>query len=220
MHVPLSQISREDTYIRISSSVPSFVQTYLPTMFAVLLSIHALNYTGFSGLVQVPAESKCGASLHRQRKCSQAGCLLVNGDLGESALEGGYMWESASPEKQGGTCTIFTLMCNPTLIQCCNRHHPRHQCTKHHPNKLLQKSPPLYIDVLGTTLIQCCNNHHPYTCVTGTTLDISVPSITLINCCKNHHPYTSVYQALPLYNAVTSTTLIHRCTKHHPYKLL
>jgi len=29
-------------------------------MFAVLLSTHALNYTGFPGLVQVAAESKCG----------------------------------------------------------------------------------------------------------------------------------------------------------------
>jgi len=52
-------------------------------MFAVLLSTHALNYTGFPGLVQVAAESECGASLHGHRKCSQAGCPLINGDLGE-----------------------------------------------------------------------------------------------------------------------------------------
>jgi len=50
----------------------------------------ALNYTSFPGLVQVAAESKCGASLHGRGKCFQAGCPLVNGDLGESALEGGY----------------------------------------------------------------------------------------------------------------------------------
>ena len=59
-------------------------------MFVVLLSTHALNYTGFPGLVQVAAESECGASLHRHRKCCQAGCPLVNGDLGESALEGSH----------------------------------------------------------------------------------------------------------------------------------
>jgi len=59
-------------------------------MFAVLLSTHALDYTGFPGVVQVAAESDCGASLHGHRKCSQAGCPLVNGDLGESALEGAY----------------------------------------------------------------------------------------------------------------------------------
>ena len=44
----------------------------------------------FPGLVQVAAESKCGTSLHGHKKCSQAGCALVNGNLGESALEGGY----------------------------------------------------------------------------------------------------------------------------------
>ena len=38
----------------------------------------ALNYTGFPGLVQVAAESECGASLHGHRKRSQAGCPLVN----------------------------------------------------------------------------------------------------------------------------------------------
>ena len=54
------------------------------------LSSNALNYTGFPGLVQVAAESECGASLHVHRKCSQAGCPLVNGDLDEMALEGGY----------------------------------------------------------------------------------------------------------------------------------
>ena len=58
-------------------------------MFAVL-SANALNYTGFPGLAQGTAESECGASLHGHRKCSQAGCPLVNGDLGEMALEGGY----------------------------------------------------------------------------------------------------------------------------------
>ena len=30
----------------------------------------------------------CGASLQGHRKCSQGGCPLVNGNLGESALEG------------------------------------------------------------------------------------------------------------------------------------
>jgi hypothetical protein len=50
----------------------------------------ALNYTVSPGLVQVAAESESGASLHGNRKCSQAGCPLVNSDLGESALEGGY----------------------------------------------------------------------------------------------------------------------------------
>ena len=59
-------------------------------MFKILLSTHALNYTGFPGLVQVMAESEYGASLHGHRKFSQAGCALVNGDLGESAPEGGY----------------------------------------------------------------------------------------------------------------------------------
>ena len=59
-------------------------------MFAVLLSTHALDYTGFPGLVQVAAESKCGVSLRGHWKCSQAGCPLVNGNLGESAHEGGY----------------------------------------------------------------------------------------------------------------------------------
>jgi hypothetical protein len=111
----LSQISREDAYIRISSSVSSFVQSFLSAMFAVLLSTHALSYIGFPGLVQVPAESEFGASLHGHRKCSQAGCLLVNRDLGEWALEGGYTCESASPEKQRGTRAIFTLTCNPAL---------------------------------------------------------------------------------------------------------
>jgi hypothetical protein len=99
----LSQISMEDSYLRISSSVCSFVQTFLPTIFAVLLSTHALNYTSFPGLVQVAAESECGASLHGHRKCSEAGSPLVNCDLGESVLEGGYMWQSASLEKQRGT---------------------------------------------------------------------------------------------------------------------
>jgi len=59
-------------------------------MFAVLLSTHAPNYTGFPVLVQVVAESDCGASLLGHSKCSQSGCPLVNGDLDESALEGGY----------------------------------------------------------------------------------------------------------------------------------
>jgi hypothetical protein len=86
-------------------------------MFAVLLSTTALNYTGFPGLVQVVAESECGASLHGHRKCSQTGCLLVNRDLGESALEGGYTYETTSPETQRGTRAIFTLTCNPNLIQ-------------------------------------------------------------------------------------------------------
>jgi len=72
--------------------------------------ICALNYTGFPGLVQVAAESECGASLHGHRKCSQAGCPLVNCDLGELALEGGYTYESTSPETQ-----IFTPTCNPSL---------------------------------------------------------------------------------------------------------
>jgi hypothetical protein len=84
-------------------------------MFVVLISTHALNYTGFPGLVQVAAESEFGASLHGHRKCSQAGCPLVYHDLGESALKGDYTWESASPEKQRGTRTIFTLTCNPAL---------------------------------------------------------------------------------------------------------
>ena len=55
-----------------------------------ILEICALNYTGFPGLGQVAAESECGASLHGHKKCSQAGCLPVNRDLGESALEGSY----------------------------------------------------------------------------------------------------------------------------------
>jgi hypothetical protein len=111
----LSQIAGEDSSIHISSSVSSFVQTFFPAMFTVLLSTHALNYTGFPGLVQVAAESKCGASLYGHRKCSQAGCLLVNCDLGVSALKGGYMLESTLPDKQRGTCMMFTLMCNPAL---------------------------------------------------------------------------------------------------------
>jgi len=73
------------------------------------------NYIGFPGLVQVAAESECGASLHGHRKCSQAGCPLVNGDLAESALERDYTYESASPETQRGTCATFTLTCNPVL---------------------------------------------------------------------------------------------------------
>ena len=73
----LSQISGEDSYIHISSSVSSFVQTFLPAMFAVLLSTHDVNYTGFLGLVQVAAESECDANLHGHRKCSQSGCPLV-----------------------------------------------------------------------------------------------------------------------------------------------
>jgi len=75
----------------------------------------ALNYTDFPGLVQVAAESECGASLHGHRKCSQAACPLVNCDLRESALEGGYTLESPSPEKQRGTRAMFTLTCNGTL---------------------------------------------------------------------------------------------------------
>jgi hypothetical protein len=59
-------------------------------MYAVLLSTYGLNYTGFPGQVQVVAESEYGASLHGHRKCSQAGCPLVNRDLCESAFEGGY----------------------------------------------------------------------------------------------------------------------------------
>jgi hypothetical protein len=102
-------------YIHISSSISSFDQTFFPAMFAVLLSTHALDYTGFPGLVHVAAESKCGTILHGHRKCSQAGCPLVNCDPGESALEGGYTLESMSPEKQRGTCAIFTLTCNPTF---------------------------------------------------------------------------------------------------------
>ena len=78
----------------------------------------ALNYTGFPGLVQVAAESECGASLHGHRKCSQAGCPLVYRDLGESTLEGGYTCEIASPEKQRGTRAMFTLTCIPTLRIC------------------------------------------------------------------------------------------------------
>jgi hypothetical protein len=73
----------------------------------------ALNYTDFPGLVLVAAESECGASLHGHRKCSQACSPLVNRDLGESALEGVYTWQSTSPEKQRGTRAMFTLMCNP-----------------------------------------------------------------------------------------------------------
>ena len=86
----LSQISGYDSYKHISPRVSSFVHTFFSAMFAVLLSTHALNYTGFPGLVQVAAESKCGASLHGHRKCLQVGCPLVNGDVGEAALEGGY----------------------------------------------------------------------------------------------------------------------------------
>jgi hypothetical protein len=48
-------------------------------------------------------------------KCSQAGCPLVYRDAGESAFEGGYMWESASPETQLGTRAMFTLTCNPAF---------------------------------------------------------------------------------------------------------
>jgi len=59
-------------------------------MFALLLSTHALIYTGLPGLVQVAAESECGASLHGHKKCFQTGCPLVNRGLGESALEGDY----------------------------------------------------------------------------------------------------------------------------------
>jgi hypothetical protein len=67
----------------------TLVQTFF-AMFAVLISTHPLNYNGFPGLVQVAAESECGASSHGHRKCSQAGSPLVYRDLGESALEGGY----------------------------------------------------------------------------------------------------------------------------------
>jgi len=84
-------------------------------MFTVLLSTHALNYTCFPGLVQVAAESECGASLHGHRKCSHAGCPLVNCELRESALEGGYTLESPSPEKERGTRAMFTLTCNATF---------------------------------------------------------------------------------------------------------
>ena len=59
-------------------------------MFAVLLSTHAANYTSIPDLVQVAAESVCGASLNAHRKCFEAGCAVVKGDLGESGLEGGY----------------------------------------------------------------------------------------------------------------------------------
>lgn len=111
----LSQTSRKNLYIHISSSVSSFVQTFLPAMFTVLVSTHALNYTSFPGLVQVAAVSECGASLHGHRKCSQTGSPLVNCDLGESALEGGYTWASTSPEKQRGTRVMFSLTCNPAL---------------------------------------------------------------------------------------------------------
>jgi len=104
-------------------------------MFAVLLSTHALDYTGFPGLVHVAAESECGTILHGHRKCSQAGCLLVNCDPGESALERGYMLESASPEKQRGTHVMFTLTCNPTF-------------TLAQFKTLLQFLPSLYIAVL------------------------------------------------------------------------
>jgi len=112
----LSQISGRDSYKLISSRVSSFAHTFFPVMFAVLLSTHALNYTDFPGVVQVAAESECGASLHGYMKCSQAGCPLVNGHLGESALEGGYTQQSASPHKQRGTRAIFTLTCNPALM--------------------------------------------------------------------------------------------------------
>ena len=46
-----------------------------------------LNYTGFPRLVQVAAESECGASLHGHRKCSQAGCPLVTVTLVRSPLQ-------------------------------------------------------------------------------------------------------------------------------------
>jgi hypothetical protein len=65
-----------------SSFVSSFVHTFFPGMFCST----ALNYTVFPGLVHVAAESKCGASLHRNSKCFQASCPLVNRDLGESKV--------------------------------------------------------------------------------------------------------------------------------------
>jgi hypothetical protein len=78
-------------------------------MFAVLLSTHALIYTGFPGLVLVAAESECGASLHRHRKCSQAGSALVNCDLGESALEGVYTWqEHLSREAESDSRDVYS----------------------------------------------------------------------------------------------------------------
>jgi hypothetical protein len=70
----------------VSSIVSSFVHTFFPAMFAVLLS--AIPF--FPVLVELAAESESGASLHGNRKCSQAGCPLVSSDLGESAVEGGY----------------------------------------------------------------------------------------------------------------------------------
>jgi hypothetical protein len=68
----------------------------------------ALNYTGFPDLVQVAAESECGASLHGHRKCSQAGCPLVNCYLRESALEDGYTLESPFPEKQRDSPDVYS----------------------------------------------------------------------------------------------------------------
>ena len=125
---PHSNNHDSDTYFRVHS-----VHIHVPA--TVLLSTHALNYTGFPGLVEVAAESECGASLHGHRKCSQAGCPLVNCDLRESALEGGYTLESASPEKQRGTHVMFTLTCNPTF-------------TLAQFKTLLQFLPSLYIAVL------------------------------------------------------------------------
>ena len=111
MHVPAVPYLRE-----------RLVQTYqlqclflCPCFLTRHLRHTALNYTGFPGLVQVAAESECGASLHGHRKCSQAGCPLVYRDLGESTLEGGYTCEIASPEKQRGTRATFTLTCNPAF---------------------------------------------------------------------------------------------------------
>jgi hypothetical protein len=50
--------------------------------------------------------------------------LLVNRALVESALEGGYTEESASPEKQKGTRAMFTLTCNPAfrILRCMKFH--------------------------------------------------------------------------------------------------
>jgi len=113
----LSQITGKDSSIHVRSGVSSFVQTFFPAMFAVLLSTHALNYTSFPGLVQAAAESECGVSLHGHRKCSQAGCLLVNCDLGESILEGGYTLESTSPRNREGLAWCLLSHVTPPLLR-------------------------------------------------------------------------------------------------------
>jgi hypothetical protein len=51
---------------------------------------HALSYTDFPGIVMIPAESECGASLHEHWKCYQAGYQQDNRDRCDLALEGGY----------------------------------------------------------------------------------------------------------------------------------